>query len=35
MTLEDIKEAISELPAAEKTSLASWLYDQDAAAWDR
>lgn len=35
MTLEAIKEAIAELPNAEKTSLVSWLNAQDAEAWDR
>lgn len=35
MTVDAIKEAISELKAAEKTSLAAWLMEQDAAEWDR
>ncbi len=35
MTVEAIKEAISELGADEKTSLAAWLIEQDAAEWDR
>jgi hypothetical protein len=35
MTLEAIKEAIAELPNSEKTSLAKWLNEQDAADWDR
>jgi hypothetical protein len=35
MTVESIKEAISELGAEEKTSLAAWLIEQDAAEWDR
>jgi hypothetical protein len=35
MTLEAIKEAIAELPNSEKTSLAKWLNEQDAAGWDR
>jgi hypothetical protein len=35
MTLEAIKEAITELPDAEKVLLISWLNMQDAKAWDR
>jgi hypothetical protein len=35
MTVEAIKEAIAELAADEKTSLAAWLIGQDAAEWDR
>jgi hypothetical protein len=35
MTLEAIKEAIAELPNAEKTSLVIWLNAQDAEAWNR
>jgi hypothetical protein len=35
MTLEAIKEAITELPDTEKTSLASWLNAQDTEKWDR
>lgn len=35
MTLEAIKAAIAELPETEKASLAAWLIQQDAAAWDR
>jgi hypothetical protein len=35
MTLEAIKEAIVELPATEKTSLASWLYAQDSEEWNK
>jgi len=35
MTVEAIKEAIAELGAEEKTSLAAWLIEQDAAEWDR
>jgi len=35
MTLESIKEAIIELPLAEKTALAGWLYEQDSEEWDR
>jgi hypothetical protein len=35
MTLEAIKEAIAELPDAEKASLISWLHQQDAQAWDQ
>jgi hypothetical protein len=35
MTVESIKEAISELGADEKASLTAWLVEQDAAEWDR
>ena len=35
MTLEAIKEAISGLPAPEKTTLIQWLNLQDSEAWDR
>jgi hypothetical protein len=35
MTLEAIKEAISELPTPEKTTLAQWLNMQDSEAWDQ
>lgn len=35
MTLEAIKQAITELPQQEKTSLAAWLNEQDAKAWDK
>ena len=35
MTVEAVKEAIAELAADEKTSLAAWLIEQDAAEWDR
>jgi hypothetical protein len=35
MTVEAIKEAISELPAPEKTSLIQWLNTQDSEVWDR
>ena len=35
MTLEAIKVAIKKLPEREKTSLAAWLRQQDAEAWDR
>lgn len=35
MTVESIKEAISELGSAEKASLTAWLVEQDAAEWDR
>jgi hypothetical protein len=35
MTVESIKQAIAELGAEEKTSLATWLMEQDAAEWDR
>jgi len=34
MTLEAIKQAITELPEQEKTSLVAWLNEQDAEAWD-
>jgi len=33
--LEAIKAAIAELPETEKVSLAAWLIQQDAAAWDK
>jgi len=35
VTLEAIKQAITELPEQEKTSLAAWLNEQDAKAWDK
>lgn len=35
MTVDAIKEAIAELGAEEKASLAAWLIEQDAAEWDR
>ncbi len=35
MTLEAIKEAITELPPCEKTRLAAWLLQQDREEWDR
>jgi hypothetical protein len=35
MTVESIKQAIAELGAEEKTSLAAWLIEQDAVEWDR
>jgi hypothetical protein len=35
MTLEAIKQVIAELPPGDKTMLASWLNDQDAASWDQ
>jgi hypothetical protein len=35
MTVESTKQAIAELGAEEKTSLAAWLTEQDVAAWDR
>jgi len=35
MTLEVIKQAITELPEGEKTSLVAWLNEQDAKAWDK
>jgi hypothetical protein len=34
MTLEVIKQAITELPEQEKASLVAWLNEQDAKAWD-
>ncbi len=35
MTLKAIKEAITELPDAERISLIDWLNLQDANVWDR
>jgi hypothetical protein len=35
MTVEAIKEAIAELPAEQKTSLAAWLLRQDMGEWDK
>ena len=35
MTLEGIKQAITELPEQEKASLVAWLNEQDAKAWDK
>jgi hypothetical protein len=35
MTLEAIKQAITELPEGEKASLAAWLNEKDAKAWDK
>ena len=35
MTVEAIKEAIAELPAEQKTSLAAWLLQQDMGEWDK
>ena len=35
MTLEGIKQAISELPDGEMTSLVAWLNERDAKAWDK
>jgi hypothetical protein len=35
MTVESIKQAIAELGPEDKTSLAAWLIEQDAAEWDR
>jgi hypothetical protein len=35
MTVESIKEAIAELPAEQKTSLAAWLLRQDIPEWDK
>jgi hypothetical protein len=35
MTVESIKEAISELGSVEKASLTAWLVEQDVAEWDR
>jgi hypothetical protein len=34
MTLEDLKQAIAELPAEEKSALASWLNEQEMDKWD-
>ena len=35
ITLEAIKQAIAELPEREKSSLVTWLNEQDARAWDK
>jgi hypothetical protein len=35
MTLQAIKQAITELPEQEKTSLVAWLNEQEAMAWDK
>jgi hypothetical protein len=35
MTLEGIKDAITELPRDQKTRLAAWLLQQDMEEWDR
>jgi len=35
MTLEAIKEAITELPSDEKSRLTAWLVGQDIKEWDR
>jgi hypothetical protein len=35
MTLQAIKQAISELPEQDKTSLVAWLNEQEAEAWDK
>jgi hypothetical protein len=35
MTLEGIKEAISELSVDERDSLAAWIIEQDYDTWDR
>ena len=35
MTLEAIKQAITELPEQERTSLVAWLNEEDARAWDK
>jgi len=35
MTLENIKQAISELSADERGSLASWIIEQEYDTWDR
>ncbi len=35
MTLDGLKEAIEELPDGERTSLVTWLNEQDSRAWDR
>jgi len=35
MTLDALKQAIAELPEAEKASLVAWLNEQDSRAWDK
>ena len=35
MTLQAIKQAISELPEQDKTSLVAWLNEQEAKAWNK
>jgi hypothetical protein len=35
MTVESIKEAITELDPKEKASLTAWLVEQDSLEWDR
>ena len=35
MTLQAIKQPISELPEQDKTSLVAWLNEQEAKAWDK
>jgi hypothetical protein len=35
MTVEAIKDAITELPRDEKTRLSAWLLQQDMEEWDR
>jgi hypothetical protein len=35
MTMEAIKEAIAALPAEQKTSLATWLIQQDMDLWNK
>jgi len=35
MTLDAIKQAISELPEQEKTWLVAWLNEQETKAWDK
>ena len=35
MTLDAIKEAISDLPAEERLALAAWLTEQEMDEWDR
>jgi hypothetical protein len=35
MTLDAIKQAIADLPEADKASLAAWLDQQKAEAWDK
>ncbi len=35
MTMEAIKEAITELPAQERTTLLRWLAEQDSLAWEK
>ncbi|HXJ95850.1 MAG TPA: hypothetical protein VMT20_23665 [Terriglobia bacterium] len=35
MTLEAIKQAITKLPEEDQTTLAAWVAQQDARAWDK